>query len=295
MDIPAQHGRTALVTGANSGIGYETALALATAGADVTLAGRDEAKLAAAADRIRAQVTDANLGVMPLDLADLAAIEKAAATMTRPLDLLVNNAGVMAIPERRTTRDGFELTFGTNHLGDFALTGHLLPALLGAPAARVVTVSALAARWQRAALVDLASEHGYAPMTAYAKSKYANVVFTEELNRRAARIPLVAVAVHPGTSNTGLQRHGSGLTRWLSTHLLENVLGQSSDRAALPSLFAATSPTITGGEFIGPTGRGEGRGAPGIVALPANAGDPDTGRRLWDASEQLTGVHYDFD
>ncbi|MBE1489964.1 NAD(P)-dependent dehydrogenase (short-subunit alcohol dehydrogenase family) [Plantactinospora soyae] len=199
----------------------------------------------------------------------------------------------MAIPERRTTADGFELTFGTNHLGHFALTGRLLPALLRAKAARVVTVSAIASRWRSGELVDVASEQTYRPMRAYAMSKFANVVFTQELARRGGDTGLVAVAAHPGVSQTNLTREVPRALAAINL-LLRPILFQSTDRAALPSLYAATHPGLTGGEFIGPTGRGEGRGAPGPVRLPSTATDPEIGRRLWELSEGLTRVEYQF-
>ncbi|PRY00912.1 oxidoreductase [Allonocardiopsis opalescens] len=297
-DIPPQHGRLALVTGAAGGIGLETALGLARAGATVLLAGRKPEALDRAAAGIARRAPGADLEHLVLDLADLSSVERAAEqvlTAGRPLDLLVNNAGVMAVPERRTTADGFELTFGTNHLGHFALTGRLLPALLKAEAARVVTVSAMASRWRSAALADVNSEGGYRPMRAYALSKFANVVFTEELDRRAAGTDLHAMAAHPGTSDTGIQRHGSSLVRWLTRTALEPVLGHSPERAALPSLYAATDPTVPGGAFIGPGGAGESRGAPTRVPLPRGADDPETGRALWELSERLTGVGYSWD
>jgi NAD(P)-dependent dehydrogenase (short-subunit alcohol dehydrogenase family) len=293
-DTTSQRGKLALITGSNSGIGLETAVGLARVGATVILSGRNETKLAEATDAVRARVPDADLATLPMDLADLTSIEKAAATLAdRPLDLLINNAGVMAIPDRRTTVDGFELTFGTNHLGHFALTGHLLPALLRADAGRVITVSAIAAHWTLGRLTDPQSERHYRPMWAYAKSKFANVVFTEELNRRAANTRLIAAVVHPSASPTGLQQHGSRVTQWLAKALLGRLLGLNVDMAAVPSIHAATSPEITGGEFIGPRGRAD-HARPVIARLPRNATDPELGARLWAESERLTAVHYDF-
>ncbi|MDW5325171.1 oxidoreductase [Plantactinospora sp. KLBMP9567] len=295
-EMPGQTGRTALVTGANSGVGYETSRALARVGATVIMGGRDESRLAEAATAIRAETPGARLEVRRLDLADLDSVRAAAAGVLaegRPLDLLFNNAGVMAVPQRRTTRDGFELTFGTNHLGHFALTGHLLPALLSAGAARVVTVSAIASRWPAGGLADVNSEQAYRPMQAYAVSKFANVVFTQELARRAAGTGLVAVAAHPGVSQTNITREVPRVLAAVN-QLLRPFLFQSTDRAALPSLYAATHPDLGGGEFVGPTGLGEGRGAPGPVRLPRQADDPEVGRRLWELSERLTGVDYAF-
>ncbi|WP_329135012.1 oxidoreductase [Streptomyces sp. NBC_01476] len=294
-DIPAQHGKLALVTGANSGLGRITALELARAGATVLLAGRTPASLEEAAAAITREVPGAGLLPVRLDLADLASVEEAAAAviaLDRPLDLLINNAGVMAVPERRTTKDGFELTFGTNHLGHFALTGRLLPALLRAESARVVTVSALVARNRGLTFDDVAGERKYTPMSAYALSKYANVVFTQELARRAAATPLTAVAVHPGSANTGIQRHVPRLVKAVVGVAMERVLGQRPEEAALPSLYAATEPGIAPAAFIGPTGRMETRGAPGPVKLPATAADPAIGRTLWELSERLTHVGY---
>lgn len=186
--IADQTGRTALITGANSGIGLETARVLARRGARVILAGRSRAKLDEAVRTLHAEMPAAKLETLVLDLGELASIREAATRIaaSTTLDLLVNNAGVMNIPQRRTTRDGFELTFGTNHLGHFALTAQVMPALRRSPAARIVTVSAIAAKWPSGALTDLMSEQRYRPMAAYAKSKRANVVFTRELARRLA-------------------------------------------------------------------------------------------------------------
>ncbi|GAA2802085.1 oxidoreductase [Crossiella cryophila] len=295
--VPTQHGRRALVTGANSGIGLETARALATAGATVILAGRDHTKLTTAAADIRTTTPNAKLQLLPLDLANLASIKDAAAdllTQGRPLDLLINNAGVMAVPDRRRTHDGFELTFGTNHLGHFALTGRLLPLLLAAPKPRVVTVSAAVARTPGTTLTDPNSEQTYRPMAAYTKSKYANVVFANELARRATKTPLTSVSVHPGTSMTGLQRHTPRLIQALANALLEPLLGQSPAEAALPSLYAATSPEVRPGQFFAPTGRRELRGTPGQVPLPPETTGQEVGHTLWSRSETLTQVHYDF-
>jgi NAD(P)-dependent dehydrogenase (short-subunit alcohol dehydrogenase family) len=233
--------------------------------------------------------------VVRLNLALLSSVEEAAAAVLahdRPLDLLVNNAGVMAIPRRRTTKDGNEVQFGTNHLGHFALTGRLLPALLRAEAPRVVTVSSVAARSRSATLDDPQSEDGYRPMQAYARSKLANLVFTEELVRRAAGTPLVAVAAHPGTSATGLQRHGSFVARALAPLVLTRLVGHPPELAAKSLVHAATAPGMEPGAFVGPTGRREGRGEPGPVPLPAVATDPAVGQELWELSERLTGVTY---
>jgi NAD(P)-dependent dehydrogenase (short-subunit alcohol dehydrogenase family) len=298
MVVPPLVGKRALVTGGTGGIGLETVVALAGAGAEVVIAGRAKAKVEHAVTAVREAVDTAKVEGLVLDLASLASIDSAAADVLaagRPLDLLINNAGVMAVPERRETVDGFELTFATNHLGHFALTGRLLPALLAAPAARVVTVSAKVARNKGATLADPLSVESYGSgMASYTKSKLANVVFTLELARRAAGTRITAVAVHPGTSNTGLQQHLPKYLQVLASALLERFVGQSPADAARPSLYAATNPGVKPGAFVVPDGRGELRGAPHVAELPAAATDPVVGRRLWELSEELTHVTYSF-
>ncbi|MFI8950052.1 oxidoreductase [Streptomyces sp. NPDC053750] len=294
-DIPPLSGRTALITGANSGIGYRTALALARHGARILLAGRHPASLAEAARRLHDDVPGTRLETVELDLGDLTAIRDAAAPVaaTETIDLLVNNAGVMGVPERRTTRDGLELTVGTNHLGHFALTAHLMPALMRSPGARVVTVSAIAATWRSGDLTDLMSERRYRPMSAYAKSKRANIVFTQELARRLSGSAHRALSVHPGSAVTNLQRHTSAsrLGR-LFVALASRTLMGSADGAAWPSLYAATHPAAVSGTFIGPAGRDQTSGTPGPAPLPGGADSPDLGAWLWRESERLTGVRF---
>ncbi|MFF4738268.1 oxidoreductase [Streptomyces sp. NPDC001262] len=297
QDMPSQEGRLAVVTGANRGIGYVTARELARAGAEVVMAGRDEGRVREAARRAAAEVPGARVRPERLDLADLSSVEAFSELLGRagrPVNLLVNNAGVMAVPERRTTVDGFELTVGVNHLGHFALTGHLLPLLLRAPGARVVTVSAAIARSPMADPSDFQSTRHYRPMAAYAKSKLANVLFALELQRRAdaAGAGPVSVAVHPGSSLTGLQRHLSRPVQRLAEVALERFVGQPVEAAALASLYAGTAPGIAPGGFYGPTGRFEARGAPGPVELPTAVGDTARARALWEASEALTRVPY---
>jgi NAD(P)-dependent dehydrogenase (short-subunit alcohol dehydrogenase family) len=291
--IPGQAGHTALITGANSGIGLQTARVLAQHGARVLLAGRDRTRLETAADEIRSETPAAALDTVVLDLGDLASIRTAAAEVAArgPLDLLINNAGVMNIPERRTTTDGFELTFGTNHLGHFALTAQLLPALLSAPAARVVTVSAIAARWPSGRLTDLMSERRYRPMAAYAKSKRANIVFTLEMARRLSGTAMTAVAVHPGAALTNLQQHTDGPTRLIVPLLARLAMG-SPEGAAWPSLYAATTLGIPSGAFYGPAGRRQDSGTPRPAQLPRGADDPAEAETLWTESERLTGVRF---
>ncbi|MEV6303079.1 oxidoreductase [Actinoplanes sp. NPDC051861] len=289
--IGDQTGRVALITGANSGIGWQTALVLAAHGARVVLAGRDPGRLASAAEAISARIPAANLDALVLDLSDLHSIRTAAKQVVDngPVDLLFNNAGVMNIPDRRTTADGFEMTFGTNHLGHFAFTAQVMPALRLAPAARVVTVSALAARWRSGELTDLMSERRYRPMGAYAKSKRANIVFTTELARRLTGTPMTAVAVHPGSALTNLQQESQGAIARRIVSLLEKTVMGSPEGAAWPSLYAATSPAVRNGDFIGPAGRHQDSGTPKPARLPRGA---DDGTALWTESERLTGVTF---
>jgi NAD(P)-dependent dehydrogenase (short-subunit alcohol dehydrogenase family) len=243
-NIPDQTGKTAVVTGANSGIGFHTALELARAGARVVVAVRDEVKGKAAIRRLQAEVPDADLHLDLLDLADLGSVHSFAAQVlesTGPPDLLVNSAGVMGVPQRLTTRDGFELQFGTNHLGHFALTGLLLPGLLTRPGARVVTVSSMAHEQGRISFDDLQGEQGYGPWTAYSQSKLANLLFAFELDRqaRARGLHLVSVAAHPGVSATNLQIAGPRLghqgLRTRCRLFVVRRIGQSAARGALPS------------------------------------------------------------
>jgi NAD(P)-dependent dehydrogenase (short-subunit alcohol dehydrogenase family) len=300
-DIPALDGRTAVVTGANSGLGYETALALARHGADVTMLVRDEARGTAALARLRAAAPGARVTLAVADLADLSAVRTFADRWLAgdtPVDILVNNAGVMALP-RQVTVDGYERQFATNHLGHFALTGRLLPRLLRHPAARVVTVSSAVAQGGRIDLDDLQGERRYWRWGAYAQSKLANLLFAFELDRRAvaAGTSLVSVAAHPGFAATNLQaasprRQGH---RWRATavSLGARLVGQSAAHGALPLLYAATAPGVHGGDYYGPGGPTSMRGHPTLVAPPRRALDPELAARLWAASEALTGVTID--
>ncbi|MFG3250923.1 oxidoreductase [Streptomyces sp. NPDC048187] len=295
-DIPDQTGRTALITGANGGIGLETARVLARHGARVILAGRSQAKLDRAVEAVRSATPEARTHTLVLDLSDLASVRDAATRIaeTETVDLLLNNAGVMNLPERRTTRDGLEMTVGTNHLGHFAFDAQVWPAVRRASAPRVVTVSAIAARWPMGRLDDLMSEKSYRAMGAYAKSKRANIVYTLELARRTARSPVKALVVHPGSAMTGLQQHGASALNRMVTSLAARLLMGSAEGAAWPSLYAATSPGVRSGLFIGPAGRDQTSGTPEPARLPAGADDPMEGRRLWAASERLTGVPFDL-
>jgi NAD(P)-dependent dehydrogenase (short-subunit alcohol dehydrogenase family) len=299
QDMPSQAGRVAVVTGANSGLGYHTALELARKGARVILAVRSAERGQQALTRLRAELPDAEAEVRALDLADLASVREFAAGLDGPLDLLVNNAGVMALP-RRETSDGFEMQLGTNHLGHFALTGLLMPRLLAAGAPRVVTVSSSAHGMGRIDFDDLQSENGYQRWRAYGQSKLANLLFALELQRRAdaAGAGLTSVAAHPGYAATNLQEAGPKMegsrVRELLMKAANVVLAQSDAAGALPILYAATED-VPGGAYAGPSGFRGMRGSPTLVGMSRAAGDPETARRLWEESERLTGVEFSFD
>lgn len=289
-DIPDQSGRTAVVTGANSGIGFETARALAAKGARVVLACRSEEKGRDAERRLRAAVPDADARFEPLDLGSLASVRRFAEKFSAEegrLDLLLNNAGVMMPPYGKTA-DGFETQLGTNHLGHFALTGLLLPRLRATPGARVVSVSSLAHFWGRIDFDDLQSERSYNPTRAYGQSKLANLLFARELQRRieAARVDALSAAAHPGSTRTELQRH-SGLM-----NAIVAVFSQQPPEGALPTLYAATASGVRGGEYFGPSGFAGCLGPPGRARSSPRANDAAAARRLWDVSEQLTGVAF---
>ncbi|UXA18592.1 SDR family NAD(P)-dependent oxidoreductase [Mycobacterium sp. SMC-4] len=290
-DIPDQTGRTAVITGANTGLGFETAKALAAHGAHVVLAVRDTAKGEQAAARITGDVT-----VQELDLTSLASIAAAADALKsryERIELLINNAGVMTTP-KSTTADGFELQFGTNHLGHFALTGLLLDRILDVPGSRIVTVSSNghkmggAIHWD-----DLQWERSYSRMGAYTQSKLANLMFTYELQRRLApRGTTIAVAAHPGTSTTDLARSLPRPIERAFLAIAPVVFAQTPDQGALPTLRAATDPGVLGGQYYGPKGIGQQRGAPVVVASSAQSHDVDQQRRLWEISEELTKVTF---
>lgn len=294
--IPSQDGKAILITGANSGIGYQAALELARRGASVLLGVRDHAKGAAAVARIRSQAPAARVDAVPLDMASLASIRAFADSFTGPLDVLINNAGVMALPHREVTADGFERQFGTNHLGHFALTGLLLQRLLASAAPRVVTVASLAHRNGKINFDDLQAERAYKPWDAYNNSKLANVLFALELDRRAraAGTRLRSVPVHPGISRTSIGANGPGMKdpKMLVMAVLSPLITQSDAAGALPTLFAATMPEVQGGQYIGPDGPMEFRGAPTVVQPRPHALDANVAHRLWEVSEELTGVQY---
>ncbi len=301
-DVPDLHGRTALVTGATKGIGLETAKVLASRGAVVLLGARSRIRGAAAQAQVRGQAPRAEVIVVPLDLADLASVEQAAALIAEEhpkLDILCNNAGVMGTPLRHTD-DGFELQFGTNHLGHFALTGRLLPQLVAAPAARVVTVASQNHRMGRLDLDNLDGRAGYRRWRAYGQSKLANLLFAFELHRRAqaGSLGLTSVAAHPGYAGTDLQRVGPRMeqarTRERAVMVANRLFSQSPHAGALPSLYAATAPDVEGGDYVGPDGPAEVWGRPTKVSAARQAYDPELARQLWDVSEELTGVRFDL-
>jgi NAD(P)-dependent dehydrogenase (short-subunit alcohol dehydrogenase family) len=300
-DIPDQSGRLAIVTGSNTGLGFDTARALAARGAQVVMAVRDTAKGEAAAARIRQTSPAAEVTVRKLDLGSLASVRESGAAMAADyprIDLLINNAGVM-YPPKSTTADGFELQFGTNHLGHFALTGLLLPNLLEVDGSRVVVVASIAHNIRaRIDFEDLQWERRkYDRVAAYGQSKLANLMFAYDLQRRLAAAAkdkgtkTIAVAAHPGVAATELTRHLPGANlpavSWLSGKLLN-----TAEMGALPTLRAATDPAARGGEYYGPDGFRELRGHPRLVSSSAQSKDVATQDRLWKVSEELTGVSY---
>lgn len=298
-DIPPQDGRTAIVTGANTGLGLETAAELAAAGATVVLACRDRSRATDAKAVIEARRTRGSVELVDLDLGDLDAVRDAAAETTErfpTVDLLINNAGVM-IPPRSTTADGFELQFGVNHLGHFAYTGLVLGTLTATAGSRIVTVSSIAHNQGRMRWDDLQWERSYSRMGAYGQSKLANLLFTFELERRlrSAGAETAALAAHPGASSTDLVRHVPGASLPGVKHVIGlamSVTTQSAAAGALPSLRAATDAEATGAQYYGPGGIREMRGAPVLVMPAGHAVRDEDMTRLWAVSEELTGVTY---
>ena len=295
--VPDLTGRLAIITGANSGLGFGLTGRLARAGAEVILAVRSVEKGTVAAERVRSELPGAKLDVRVLDLASLDSIAAFATTIAsdgRPVDILINNAGVMAPPKRMTTADGFELQFGSNHLGPFALTAQLLPALRSAEKPRVTSTSSLAARAGRIDWNDLQSVKRYVPFGAYGLSKLANLMFARELQLRsnAAGWGITSTAAHPGGTATNLQVAGprqgralTGISAWANGRLLQPLA-----QGILPSLYAATSPGITPGGYYGPNGFLEIRGAATTAHVPRRARDAADSARLWTVSEELTGI-----
>ena len=289
-NIPDLTGKVAIVTGANSGIGYEMARALAGKGATVMLACRNQDKGQAAVRQIAREYPPAKAGLMQLDLADLASVRRFAGEFTSHydrLDILINNAGVMAPPFGKTA-DGFELQFGANYLGHFALTGLLVDRILHTSRARVVTVSSGGHRFGEIDFDNLNAEKGYDRQRAYAQSKLANLLFAYELQRRfeGAGVDAMAVAAHPGWTATNLQAH------WRMVRMLNPFIAQKPEMGALPALYAATAPDVRGGDYYGPRGWQELRGHPTRVRSSARSHDTAVAARLWTVAEELTGVRY---
>jgi NAD(P)-dependent dehydrogenase (short-subunit alcohol dehydrogenase family) len=294
-DIPGQNDRVAVVTGANSGLGFETARILAVRGASVVLAVRDVEKGKQAAASIAQSAPGADLAIQQLDLTSLESVRAAAAELRArhpKIDLLINNAGVMYTP-RRTTRDGFELQFGTNHLGHFALTGLLIDLLLPVPGSRVVTVSSTGHRIRaRIHFDDLHWARSYDRVAAYGQSKLANLMFTYELQRRLAACgTTIAVAAHPGFADTKLIRNSPAAIRLLAPAVAP-LIAQTPAIGALPTLRAATDPGVLGGQYYGPDGPGQARGYPRPVTSSAQSYDVTIQQRLWATSEELTAVTF---
>ncbi|HMD51344.1 MAG TPA: oxidoreductase [Solirubrobacteraceae bacterium] len=297
--IPDQGGRVAIVTGANSGLGLATARELARHGARVVLACRNQHKGATAQRSIQAAVPDAKVQLAELDLGSLASVEAFAEAFTSEadggLDLLINNAGVMA-PPREQTVDGFELQIGTNFLGHFALTGRLIGRMEGRRDARVVTLSSNAHKMGKINLDDLQSEHGYRRWGAYGQSKLADLMFALELDRRlrASDSTVKSLAAHPGYAATNLQSAAAPAADRIVMRFTNLIMAQSADMGALPTLYAATEPGLEGGTYIGPDGIGEFRGHPRIVSPSGAARDAEEAARLWDRAEELTDVRFDL-
>jgi NAD(P)-dependent dehydrogenase (short-subunit alcohol dehydrogenase family) len=297
--IPSQAGRRVLITGANSGIGFETALELARSGAEIILPARSMPKALDAIQRIRQRVPAAQVVPAVLDLASLASVRELAAWFCREfagqsLDLLINNAGVMAVPQRELTVDGFERQFATNFLGPFALTARLYASMIPRKGTRIVIVSSSATKWAKLDFDNLQSQHEYKPMfQAYGQSKLADSLFAFELHRRltAVNSPIIVTSAHPGYAITNLQTSGPGEQKGLVgllSAILKPVLSHDATHGALPTLFAATSPDAAAGGYYGPDGLFELKGYPVAVAVPALARDTAVAARLWKEAERLT-------
>jgi len=302
-EIPDLSGKTIIVTGGNSGIGYEAVRLFAKQHAHVVLTSRNEERGHTAAEAIRSEIPDASIDVMHLDLADLDSVKSFADTARQTydrIDILCNNAGVMALPYRKN-KHGFEMQFATNHLGHFALTGHLMPTLLQNPTARIVTVSSSAHQIGKIQFDNLHWEFKYNRWRAYGQSKIANLLFTYELQRRleAAGSSVMAVAAHPGWAATNLQTAGPKLENaTLKIKLYDSLnrwFGQSAEMGALPTVFAAASESIQGGQYVGPAGFNEARGFPKITKSNDYSYDKEVAERLWSVSEELTGVRFQLE
>lgn len=300
QEMGSQAGKLAIITGANSGIGFHAARHLAKAGAHVVLACRSSEKAEAAKAEIAREAPADRVEGTVLDLADLDSVRAFAEkflSSSRPLHVLINNAGVMALPTRQTTKQGFETQFGTNFVGHFALTGLLLPAMLGVGGSRVVTVSSIAHKRGRINFDDLQAERKYKPRESYNQSKLADLIFGLELDRRLKRAgkQTQSIIAHPGVAATNIVASGPGSKggpqRWIG-ELVFLLAGQSQDRGSWPLLYAATSPAARGGGYYGPDGVMEVRGTPVEVKPEPQALDPQTAERLWRVGEELTGVRY---
>jgi NAD(P)-dependent dehydrogenase (short-subunit alcohol dehydrogenase family) len=298
-NIPSQRGRRVVITGANSGIGFQTALELARNGAEVILPARTKDKADGAIARILAEIPGGKLISEILDLADQRSIRAFAARYIdrfpgQSIDLLINNAGVMAVPTRELTVDGWERQFATNYLGPFALTGLLLPSVKAQPGSRVVTVSSSASKFGKIEFDNLQSERVYKPMfQAYGQAKLADSIFALELQRRLSAIgsPIISTAAHPGYAVTNLQAHVEGFTGFMTT-ILKPLVSQDAAHGALPTLFAAVAPEAAPGGYYGPDRLFEMKGYPVPVPVPKAAQDVEVARRLWEISEKLTGVSF---
>jgi NAD(P)-dependent dehydrogenase (short-subunit alcohol dehydrogenase family) len=298
-DLPSQAGKLVVITGASGGLGFETALALARVGAEVVLAGRNEAKGQDALQRIKSQVADAQVRFELVDLASLASVAAFSARLIaqqHPIDVLINNAGVMALPTRQTTKDGFEMQFGVNYLSHFALTAQVLPLLRQAPQPRVVSLSSIAQHTGFLYFDDLQGERSYRPSRAYGQSKLAMLMFALELQRRsdAHGWGLSSIGAHPGWARTGLFANGPAINGranlgWRLTYLLEPIFTHSAPEGALPILYAAASPDAMPGGYYGPNGFLELTGHPGPATVTRRARNKEAAARLWEISEKMIG------
>ncbi|MHA6492546.1 SDR family oxidoreductase [Pseudomonas borbori] len=297
-DMPSQAGRTVLITGGTSGMGYEDALALSRAGANVIIAARNQARGDAAVSRIQQAVPGARVSFETLDLADLrsvAALSQRLQSRQQRLDVLINNAAVMALPERELSADGYELQLATNYLGHFALTAQLLPLLRKSPDPRVINLASIAVHHGRIDFNDLQAEKGYAPMPVYAQSKLAMLMFAFELQRRSDQHGwgIRSIGVHPGVAVTELVKNGPGLDSAFGQNWAKDRdVYHSAAQGALSTLYAATATQARGGAYYGPTGADEKRGPLGLATIPQPAQDAQAAARLWDLSEQLTGASF---